>query len=1700
MNTNRIINIDPLEDIDNDDDLLFTNIFVSQVPKVDVTHTQKQNFRRYYEDKRNKQKNKKIIQLVEEEGLYEDYSKFKAESNQKNDTKVIEKLTNNTIKTEKVTIISIDSSMRDIYKYPFQNEFELDFRQSFYNIKSIRLLSTTIPNTDQVIRNTPEEIRTDKISWQNLEDIYLGIYTNIVATTNEVNTVDLTIPDHGLSTQEYIEPLTIWISNSTTTPSIDGKWSVTVVDSQTLRIPFDNGLLSSGVAKVDTGFPTYTVYLTPGNYNPESLSSEMQRVMNLVRRRKGTGDFHYFTIDISEDTDVVTVRSYITTPLELDPISTQIDSSDITVNSEQHGYKNGDYVLIIGLTATGGLSSFILNGLFVVKEATRSTFKYEVTEKATFSIDGGGNSAKTGKPAKFRFLFDTADTKIVNHIGYPDEDSGVFLNTTTETPLSIYTKTPTNAQIIGNYIEFTSIAHGLEENTTYSIRNITLGTKPTVYLDSLHGLEGKQTVFIYHPYSSPKLDGFYNITIDGVNTFYLNDVTITSIQPVSYNDIITNLSNYEQYSTSSSFNVWSFIKVSSFFVAVGNSGLILTSRDTVTWEEQIISTDSLYFIVWSPQLSLFVTVGDNGSIATSSDALTWTVRTSPSTNGWATVEWSAELGLFVALAYEGVASRIITSSDGISWTEGTLPVTGTWYWVIWVGDLGLFVAVSYDASSYIITSPDGITWTSRTNSGEYLVSPAWSPELNLLVAVGYGSIQTSPDGITWTSRVAPSVKDWWHVIWSSELGVFFASDYSGAAIMSSYDGITWTEISTPFTGIFVWNIWDSDLNRFSILSSDTPSIIFHISNALEGQMKTHGDNIRLLQFKSVPQINEREFPVESITNDTFRIQIHEGVQSIQLDVIQDTVIQTNKLHVNHILHGFNQLTNIEVLPFLEASWSKSATTGDGRTMYSIIRGDGLFIAVGRLTSSSIDYYRIRRSVDGNTWTTSYFFNRFTRGQLNSVCYASSVTALGNTALYVAVGHDNPSNNLVLISSNPVTDPGPSNPAPWTLVNISFGGRWESICWSPQLQLFVACGYVTNTQKIMTSPDGTNWTLRTTPTNNSLRYLSIVWSPELGLFVSVGYAHTIYSSDGINWSLTNNFPDDFWESVVWSPELGLFTAVASELFATTESQYAMTSANGLDWIQRYTPSTSYFRSVAWAPELGIFLAVGGGVGDESINGTFQVGSSTPDTLVLDSSASAVDDFYNEWGIEITSGAGDDNQVRIIKNYIGATRTATVYVTADNTGGFTSGLDLTAAPAAGDSYTLYPANSDSMMTSRNGITWIARSYNPASYLREVCWASDLDIFVSTAVNYNTSPTDYSFLISNISYSDVQCTTLVPHTYTGTRYNDADLDVYTIILNNADIDIPDHGLQTNDKIIVTDSTTTPDIDGTYFVEVVDSDTVRIPVTLIAPGTCKVRHGDSIIFTGTNSVPKIDGIEATVIGYDINDPYYLEIAIGINVTTPGTTGIIGRRNIMSLHRVEPTEPYGDNFAGIPLEIINNTYHEIWKLIDDNNYIIKLNKYANYTFSGGGNDITISSEKNGSRVFQSNTSNFEETGALFKAITLDGQDYIFLISPKLQSVISPGNEKIGDIFAKILLTDIPGTVIYNSFISAPKIFNPPLGSLASIHIAMKRRDGYLFDFHNIDYSLSLEITEIVDQIKETGLSGRTGTSDIYKNEALRLT
>ncbi len=98
----------------------------------------------------------------------------------------------------------------------------------------------------------------------------------------------------------------------------------------------------------------------------------------------------------------------------------------------------------------------------------------------------------------------------------------------------------------------------------------------------------------------------------------------------------------------------------------------------------------------------FVALGESGTILTSPDGVTWISRASGTTNNITGIAWSGTQ--FVA-----VGGSILTSPDGVTWASRKSDDNSLWG-IAWSGTQ--FVAVGWEGT--ILTSPDGITWTSRT--------------------------------------------------------------------------------------------------------------------------------------------------------------------------------------------------------------------------------------------------------------------------------------------------------------------------------------------------------------------------------------------------------------------------------------------------------------------------------------------------------------------------------------------------------------------------------------------------------------------------------------------------------------------------------------------------------------------------------------------------------------------------------------------------------------------------------------------------------------------------------------------------------------------------------------------------------------------------------------------------------------------------
>ena len=122
---------------------------------------------------------------------------------------------------------------------------------------------------------------------------------------------------------------------------------------------------------------------------------------------------------------------------------------------------------------------------------------------------------------------------------------------------------------------------------------------------------------------------------------------------------------------------------------------------------------------------------------------------------------------------------------------------------------------------------------------------------------------------------------------------------------------------------------------------------------------------------------------------------------------------------------------------------------------------------------------------------------------------------------------------------------------------------NSVCWSPELNLFCAVTNSGTGNRVMTSPDGINWTGRASA-NDTFWWYSVCWSSKLNLFCAVAYSGTgnrvMTSPDGINWTSISAANNTYqYRSISWHSKLELFCACG------TNNNISI-SENGIDWIE------------------------------------------------------------------------------------------------------------------------------------------------------------------------------------------------------------------------------------------------------------------------------------------------------------------------------------------------------------------------------------------------------------------------------------------------------------------------------------------------------------------------------------------------------
>jgi hypothetical protein len=268
-------------------------------------------------------------------------------------------------------------------------------------------------------------------------------------------------------------------------------------------------------------------------------------------------------------------------------------------------------------------------------------------------------------------------------------------------------------------------------------------------------------------------------------------------------------------------------------------------------------------------------------------------------------------------------------------------------------------------------------------------------------------------------------------------------------------------------------------------------------------------------------------------------------------------------------------------------------------------------------------------------------------------------AYGN-GLFVTVANGG-TGNRVMTSSNGIN---------WTIRNSAADNSWRSVAYGNGLWVAVSSNGIGN-RRVMTSPDGITWTIRTGAANNSWR--SVAYGN--GLWVAVAWSgsgnNVMTSPDGINWTLRTSAADYLWNSVAYGNGLWVAVTVSGVINSV------MTSPDGITWTIRTSSADNSWRSVAYGNGLWVAVAsYGTGTGNRVMT--------SPDGITWTSRTSAAD---NAW-YSVAYGNG-----------------LWVAVSTEDSG------------------------NGRVMTSPDGITWTLRTNAPGNFWRSVAYGNGLFVAVAT-----------------------------------------------------------------------------------------------------------------------------------------------------------------------------------------------------------------------------------------------------------------------------------------------------------------------------------------------------------------------------------
>ena len=519
-----------------------------------------------------------------------------------------------------------------------------------------------------------------------------------------------------------------------------------------------------------------------------------------------------------------------------------------------------------------------------------------------------------------------------------------------------------------------------------------------------------------------------------------------------------------------------------------NSCTLVLTADTTVTANFTLWTERQPFPAAVSALALFdgslVAAGRDGTLF-SADWLTWT----PVYDAIGTRQLAASDAALVAVGDNGIyaASGIEILGDSVvfpylySGMPTNEPLTGVAY-----GN-GLFAAVG--AGGTVLTSSNGMNWSAPATPTSAELR-AVTMGAGMFAAVGDGVILTSADGVSWSARsVAGEVPSLLAVAYGDS---GFVAVGANGALVTSPDGAVWT-VAPALTNATLRGVASSGplyVAAGDALSANGTALAF---TSRDGQLWTaHDTGLAQETLLGVAQVaglfdllGASGSILSSSTGDTWSVLVTPpGTPSAPLTTLSSLAAGAPGL----VAVGDHDA--IFSSPAAWGPWTIRYAEGCCARFSSVAFGANSFVAVGSDASGAGT--RIIASSDGAEWTQVASLDA---GTFTDLAFADSFVAVGTNG-------DGGTGLVATSLDGLVWSDVSASAALGSVQAVGAGGG-----------LFVATG----AGAIYTSPDGTRWTARTSPTAHTIGKVAYGNGVYVGADRTSGAA-SVTSSDGVNWSL------------------------------------------------------------------------------------------------------------------------------------------------------------------------------------------------------------------------------------------------------------------------------------------------------------------------------------------------------------------------------------------------------------------------------------------------------------------------------------------------------------------------------------------------------------------------------------------------------